>query len=104
MLRTRHCWKKLKLVAKTGNFQEFLKLELDYDHVMSFLIIARKYKQSKNPYYAKAIAVSLDWLDKSKKAIPLELAIDFQDFFSTFVADEEVQSEQDLGSLFRLCR
>ena len=104
MLRIKTCWKKINLIAKAGNFQEFLKMRLDYDHVMSFLVIGRKYVYNKNPYFAKAIAASLKWIELQKDSIPMELANEFKDFFTEFVINDQVQAEHDLISLFKLCR
>ena len=90
MLRTKSCWKKIKLIAKAGNFQEFFKMRLDYDHVMSFLVIARKYSFNKNPYFAKAIGVSLKWVESQNNSIPIELANEFKDFFDELTVNEKV--------------
>jgi len=46
MLQTKAVWKKVKLIAKARNFEEFLKLPVNYDIAMSFLVIARKFTES----------------------------------------------------------
>lgn len=71
---------------------------------MSFLVIARKYIHTKNPYFAKCVAVTLNWMELSKDDVPIELASEFKDFFSGFEIDSKVQSEQNLRTLFKICR
>ena len=71
---------------------------------MSFLVIARKYVHTENPYFAKCVAVTLNWIELSKENVPIELVSEFKDFFSGFVINSKVQSEQDLRILFKLCR
>ena len=63
MLRLKPCWKKIKLIAKSGNFKEVLNLIVDFDNMMSFLIIARKYTLNRNPYFAKAVAFAINFLN-----------------------------------------
>jgi len=46
MLQTKEVWKQVKLIARARNFEEFLKLPMNYDIVMSFLVIARKFTES----------------------------------------------------------
>ncbi len=80
-------------MAKAGNFQEFLKLSLTYDLVMTFLLIARKYIKSKNSHFGKALAVAINWCNQNEIVVPFELLDEFMEFFSEFKINSEVHSE-----------
>jgi hypothetical protein len=86
MLRTKKCWKMVKVITKMHNFEEFLKLDLNYEVVMSFLILGRKFIHIESPYFATAISTALIWLDTNKKMTPLELTAEYKGFFDNFTS------------------
>jgi hypothetical protein len=63
MLRIKKYWKSIKTIAKMHNFQEFLKFDLNYETVMSFLIIGRKFVHVKAPMFPKALSTALKWME-----------------------------------------
>ena len=86
------------------NFQEFLKFDLNYETVMSFLIIGRKFVHVKAPMFPKALSTALKWMEMNQKVVPPELAAEYKELFNSLTIKNGLLVDQDFVQLFKLCR
>jgi hypothetical protein len=66
--------------VKAQNFKAAKSLLLGYDEVITFLILSRKVKSS-NPEFANTLSFCIQWFERNKYDLPIEIAEDYHHFF-----------------------